>query len=316
LLIIGLLGTAIWWFYYNNTFIVEPNKRERLVLQSVVTGNSEVEGPGAHPRAPWWNLLERVDLNRENQSFADDEFRTSDGLLLATSGRYDIISGRNFDPVTGRLQHPDTGIILDSDPDNTDLVTDSAVLLAVTRIEFSERKERVADIIKAAIEEELGLYPLEGLLNPARGAGLQLVPLEIEGQVIYGPQAVRTSAHVYQELAKRVTVRTNKRLTFVGINVTGFQFTNLKAKSDATQASIEKQAQNRFEADAADLIQDRAQQRGEHLTYREALSVDDPPSFGVVAQAEATRAMAGSFSDAIRESSREVANGLRHFGRG
>lgn len=315
---ISVLIISTVWLLYNNKFLVEPNKRERLVLQNVLTGSMEVLEPGIHFRPIWWKRLEKVDLNREDVPIDGDEFRTADGALATINYRFDIIAGRNFNPVTGQLQDPDNPDELHPDPDNQNLVTEEAVKLAVTRIDFPEKKKRVQEIMRGAVEEELGLYNLKDLVSPSTlpgGVGVRIAALVIEGTEIYPPETAHTISHLYQALAKRIMARGNKRLTFVGINVTNAQITNLKP-SGATQESIEKPLRAGYEADAAEITLDRARAKGKKLTYREALVAEDPAAFATTAQAEATRDAAKGISEAIRNGTRDIGDGLKKFGKG
>jgi hypothetical protein len=276
----------------------------------------EVLESGTHFRPVWWKILERVDLNRENVHVIDDEFRTADGALLTVNYRFDIIAGRSFDEKTGQLKDPDTGA-LNPNPDDQNLVTEEAIKLAVTRIDFVDREKRVLGIMRGAVEEELGLYKLKALVSPSNPklGGVNFAALMIEGKQIHPTATVNTISELYKELAKRIEAHCNKNLTFVGLNITGTQITNLKPSKE-TQESVEKPLRADYEADAAEQTLDRAAAKGHNVSYREALVAEDPAAFGEVTKAEATRDAAAGISAAIKKGTKAISDGLKKFGKG
>jgi regulator of protease activity HflC (stomatin/prohibitin superfamily) len=311
LVLFGMFVAAVWLIFAGNKFSVEPNKRERLVVQNFINGTMRMLEPGAHFLPPWWDTLERVDLNREPMSVKDDEIRTADGVLAEDSYRFDLIVGRNYNKTTGQLEDPDDPR-RPADPDGDHMVKEEPVLWAVSRIDFKTRQARVQEIVKGSVEEELGSHTLQQLLTPGRAGGLLLPALQIAGITVCKAKRAKTSAELLTGLAERVEARANKKLTFVGINVTGFQFTNLKAKNLATQDALEKKVENRYAADAARLMMNRAAAAGSPITFNEATASDNPESLGAVVQGEATK----SIAVAIREGSRALGEGMRHWGRG
>lgn len=299
------LAYLIWRSHLQNTFRVEPNNRERLVLQNALTGGIAVLRPGAHPRGPWWKELARVDLNREpvavpGEGRPSDEVKTSDGIRLHVDYRYDIITGRPFDDVTGRLTVK---------PDAVDAVQDHVVILATTRIDFADREKRVQEIVENTLEAVFGWYQADALMTPEDFAKKET--LQVPKDRLCGPdntsrpddvlaENVQNPAKLYEQLAKCVQELANRDLLFVGINIVDFRITNLRFLDPRLQEALEDKKRKQKLREAAK----EAQRDGMNLTDREAFAVGTD-QFGTVALAEAGQKFGESLAD-----------GLRKFGKG
>lgn len=311
---VGLTIAGVLWSYFNNRQVVEPNNRERLVIQEVLTGKMQVLGPGTHFLPSGWKELVRVDLNREPKQVPassggeGEEFRTSEGVLGRIEYRYDMVSGREFDQSTGRLILPDQ-------VDNPDAsVKEWVIALAVTRIDFEARHERIAAVVSAAIETELGSYTSDQLFRTANSGGFS-IPAAAVPELGLNQVVVERADQLYTELAKCIEAKANQHLIFVGINIVGFQLTNLKPASANLQQSLEQEVRTqRHTAAAHQLIMTAGV--GANISFREALVATDPTALGVVAQAEATVEAAQAFGEAIKVGTEKIAEGMRHFGRG
>lgn len=290
--IVGLIVflVAVWWLYFNNMFSVEPNNRERLVVENGLTGEMDVLGPGTWFKPVWWKEFKRVKLNREPINVENEEVRSSEGTLLLVSCRYDIVSGREFDPKTGKLKHA---------LDNMNAITPDVVKLAVTQIDYEDRTKRVASIVSAAIEDMLGYYTPNQLTSPAVDS--PEVPL---GSGV----KIKTAAELYKKLEAMVQAEADQKLTFVGINIVDFEITGIKAKDTALQSEIERSARTQKRTEAAKKVMDAAKTEGSELSYREALVVGDE-DFGKVAASQAARDVSENLSKAI-------VDGMRNFGKG
>lgn len=301
-----LFAYAIWSSYLQNAFTVEPNNRERLVIQNVLTGNITVLGPGSHPTAPWWKELERVDLNREpvsvpSKEHSAEEVKTSDGIRLLIEYRLDMLSGRPFHPDTGALgvYDPVTKILTKINVDDPAAVRDEEVVLAVTRIDFKQRETRIRDIVKASLEAELGHYKADELMTPEKNQP------EVPKGPPPGPK-VTSTADLYKELAALIEALANRGLLFVGINIVDFKITNLRFADDKLQQALEnaKRIAKLREAALQAQYADPSLKGGDRISYREALAAGTD-QYGTVTQAEAGRA----FGEAL-------ADGLKKFGKG
>jgi len=286
------LGT-MWWLYFSNKFTVEPNNRERLVLENAVTGGMDVLGPGVWFRMPWWKEFVRVTLNREPKKVTEEEVRTADGALVVVDYRYDMISGRRYNRDTGELEN--------KNPDDPTSVDDEVVKQAVTRINFSQRGDRISQEISAALEEQLGHYTANELTSPATAK--PPVPAKTG-------TPVDNAADLYNLLEKEVEKGANLKLAFVGINICGFQLTGIKAKSAGLQSDIEKKARSKKIAEGVGelLTASKINDPKNPLSYREAVATGDP-NFATVALAEAARYAAKELAEGLKE-------GLKNIGKG
>lgn len=313
LVALGIGIVSILWTFLMNHKVVEPNNRERLVIQDVLTGSMKVLGPGTHFPPPWWKDLERVDLNREPKETIGQEFKTADGVLGLVDFRFDMISGRAYDPVSGRLLDPD-GI------DNTERsVSEEVILQAVTRIDYADREQRVSEIASAVIESELGSYTSDQAFRTAQTAaetlgGFFYVPTQAVPSLGLNTHQVRNAHDLYEALSKSIEAKINKELTFVGINIVGFRITNLKPKSPAFQESLEIEPRTRrHEAAARDMVARAGADA--NISYREALVATNPDALGQVATAEATVESAAAIGEAIKVGAQALAEGLKNFGK-
>jgi SPFH domain/Band 7 family protein len=303
---LAIAALIVWRLSFSNSFTVKPNNIERLVVQNAISGDARVLGPGTHFLGPEWKILETVLLNREPVNIGGaqaEEVKSSDGIRLQIEYRFDMVTGRPFDPTTGKL----TVAV-----DDLHAVQDKFVLLAVTRIKFNERRERILEIIRASLEDELGRFQADQLMIPGEvpGGFVSMVdPISPQGQM----REVRSSAQLYNFLESYVEDNTNRHLTHVGINIVDFHITNLRFKDDRLQEALEIKKRMQKLADAADLVMDRQQQksREDPLRYREALAAGTD-QYGDVTKAQAGRDVAKSFGRGISD----VGEGLKEIGRG
>ncbi len=293
-----LLAIVVWALYFRNQQKVEPNNRERVVIQKVTTGEMDVLGPGTHFLGPEWKILERVDLNREPVSVSGDhaeEVKSSDGIRLKIEYRYDMVSGRPFDKKKGTLK---------VDPDNADKVTKEMVISAVTRIDYPKRKDRIGEIVKAALEEELGQYTADQLMTPGTtGTPVFNAPQSATPGGI-APKSITTTADLYTQLGKCVEERANRSLLHVGINIVDFKVTNLRFVGDELQKALENEKRMEKLAAAAEKAK-----RGD-MTDREAFAVGTEHQ-GTVAVAQATTNAGQAFGRGLSE----IGKGLGKMGK-
>lgn len=276
------------WFqlFYSQKFFVEPNKRERRVLENIVTGKMQVIGPGAHFRSPSWRELAVVDLNREPVSVPakngdpGEEFRSKDGVLGLIEYRFDMLAGRPFDK--------DTGHLMVNDLDDESEVRDDVIILAVTRIDFSNREVIIREKVKAAVDAVLGNWESDWLFRPSK----------------YGI----TATEMYRDRAKEIEDIANCDLVYTGINITALRITNMKPAGKRLQDAIEQEAASARIADAADLLIERT---GGAISHREAMVASDPTAFSQVTQAEATRSGAEAIAAGFKGGLEAIANAIR-----
>lgn len=312
---------ALLMIYTKKVITVPTANTEWAVIENVATGGVRALGPGAHPVSPVWRERARVQLNREPVNVAGaeaEEIRSSDGFDILIEHRFDMLSGRPFFPlIPGRPLDPRTGQIglydpgppehfTPLDPDDRSAVTKEMVISAATAIEYADREERIREILKTAFDQEFGQLAGEQIMDPE--AEFLRRPFHIGGVPI------RDTTTLYDELAKRVEDRANRRLTHVGINVVDVQITNRKYKDPALQGAVEKRKRLAKIREAAQQLIDPAE-GDRRLTVREAIAADTD-QYGDVTKAEATRVAARSISEGIRDAAGAIGDGLRNFGRG
>lgn len=303
------IGSCVW-LYFNNSFTVEPNNRERLVIQNIITGNMQVLGPGVHFRFVWWQSMVAVKLNREPVEVAKEEFRSANGPLGLIEYRYDIVTGREFNRTTGALTKPDK-------VDNSAIsVKNKYVLLAVTKIDYKDREKRVQEVVSSVIESVLGSFESDELFRPSKcnkGTGFEIPKTNYKDLLDMGfkPQQVNSANQVYKELSSCIEALVNKKLTFTGINIVNFNVTNLKPESAALQERIEQEERSLRTAEAADAL--RQKLGADHISVREAIVATDPTAFAQVAKSQIAREIAKDTGESI---ARIIADGLKNFGKG
>ena len=280
-----LFGYALFRLYFRNRFSVEPNNRQRVIVQNIATGELRVLGPGTWFLGPGWKKFAVVDLNKEPVSVPAEEVKTSDGIRLDIEYRFDMVSGRPFDPTTGQLLHPA----------NIWTIDDEVVKLAVTRIDFEKREQRIREILKHRFEAELGRYTADELMTPqdAHGAaGFEVPP----GSATF----VHNTAELYQQLAVNITDGGNLDLVFVGINLLDLRITNLRYKDPKLQDALENKKRLEKLRDAALPLT----QGPDGITLREGLAAGTD-QYGTVVLGEAGR-----------DAADDIGFGLANFGTG
>lgn len=297
-------GYALVALIQAKNFFVEPGKRERLVIQQVFTGDMDMLGPGTHYRTPWWKELERVDLNREQVTVNGDEIETSNQVTFLPSYRYDQVAGRPYyneeHRVRGEIpKGKEVGDLIHDDVDNENHVTKEAVLEAVTRIDFPKRIDRVKEIVKNVMEGIIGGLTAEQLMRPD-----QYEVDTIDGKSVTPP--IKSRKKLLEELAKAINQATNRKLTFVGLNIVSFGITNLVPKDPELKKAWEKRVRQEELLNAATKAMERSKQEDPDnpFTFREAAALGDP-AYAQTVQAEA-----------IRSAGKSVGEGLRNFGKG
>jgi hypothetical protein len=313
---VSLFGASLLIILIKNKFVVQPNNRERMVLQDILMGGMDVLEPGTHVRAPHWKKLANVELNREPVQVPTkpepgkpdppgEEFSSGNTVLGYIKYRYDILTGRPFDLETGQLT---------VNPDDMDAIDEGVVLLAVTRIDYDERHQRVQAIVEAAVESVLGNYTARQLFPRAEEYDQEIyVPLQDIPRLGLRRQRVHTRSQMLEQLAHYIEAECNKKLTFVGINIVDFHISGLLAKDSEMQSDIEQSERSARVADAARTMQDAS---GGELSYREALAATDPTAFGPIAAAQAERFKAEQYAEAATRLAEAARDGLRNFGRG
>lgn len=319
-----LFALALLLIYTQKVINVPTANTEWVVIENVATGQVRALGPGAHPVSPVWRERARVRLNREPVNVAGDEaeeIRSSDGFDILIEHRFDMLSGRPFfplipvppgqpvDPRTGQIGIYDPGPperFTPLDPDDRSAVTKEMVISAATAIEYADREERIREILKTAFDQEFGQLSGEQIMDPEAESQ--------RAQFNIGGVPIPDTATLYDELAKRIEDRANRKLTHVGINVVDVQITNRRYKDPALQGAVEKRKRLAKIKDAARQLID-PDEGDRRLTLREAIAADTD-QYGEVTKAEATRVAAKSVSEGIRNAAQSIGDGLKNFGKG
>jgi hypothetical protein len=304
-----LFGYALFRLYFSNRFTVKPNNIERVVVQNAATGRLKVLGPGTHFLGPGWKELTKIMLNREPVSVSDEEVRSADGNRLEVEYRFDMIAGRPFHPVTGQIGLYDPGPPPTFTPisaDDRSAVRDREVILAVTAINFEQREQRIREVVRAALEQEVGLYSADLLTVPqeiaqaARTAGQplpQIPRVATPGGI--APVDIDNAAVLYRQLAQCVAENANAGLLHVGINIIDFRIMNLRYKDPKLQEALESKKRLAKLKDAALQLTGR-----DGITLREGLAAGTD-QYGTVVLGEAGR-----------DAADDIGFGLANFGRG
>ncbi len=261
LVIIGAVASLL----LQNVVVVDPAGTERKVVTEP-SGGLKVLGPGNHYLLPIWRVFgEPVSINREPVDVKENAVKSTSGAVLFVDFRYDIVAGRPFDEDNGMLVHPwDRSKSVKIDDPHT--VRDDMIISAVTKIDYSQRQEIVAQRVDAVVEkvcawysdEELMLTGEEGPIVPPvslimldkdkhdwiRKAGdpetKDLLFVREESNKNIPPiRRVTSAAELYQSLSSLIELLVNYELRFLGINIVSFRITNLIYKDPKVQKALE-----------------------------------------------------------------------------
>ncbi len=273
LLVHVIAGTAVILMEIREhfSFVVEPGKRERLVLQGL-RGNLKVLSPGLHFMF-LFKVLTRIDLNRKPIRVEKQEIRASNGVVLLIDYRFDAIAGRAVD---------DKGEVI-GDPNHEGGVTDDAVIRAATLIDFQDYLKIMQDHAAAIVERVCGGLQSDYLLRPSE----------------YGT----TARKLYVLIARKVERQLNITVGPLGLACLSFRVTNLVPKSADLQARIEQKEKAKLAGEAAKVLTDIADERGDHLTTQEAVALTEP---------NPNRSVAAIIAAALRGAAKDTVESLRH----
>lgn len=299
---------GIWQIFFQNQFNVEPGRRERLVIQNN-QGDLDVLGPGRHFCGPGWFKFVEVSINRDPIVVTGQTVKCSNGPVLLTDFRYDILHGRPF--------NINNGVLTVIDPDNDTEVKPDLIKQTVIRInDFSAKhREYVAQIVSAAVETTFADYTDAALMTPGKQPNPQ-VPTQaiIDREIVVDhpgqparrwmvdpaqliqPRLIGTAAELYDQLSRLIELKVNFGLRHLGINILSFRITDLVYRDAQVQQALEMGA--RLER----LRQ--ALPAGSDLTDAELLAAGTD-QLGIT-----------SLGQGIRKAGLAVGEGLRNFGRG
>lgn len=307
----GLLVWMLLWTRFRTRFVVDHRQRVRQAIRCKITGRIQILGPGVHYRWPWWVADELVDLNREPRETTDDNpilALDSDGVELRLGARWDEITGRRFNPHSGQLP-----------PEDNDEIWETGVLWAITRTDFSNREMYVRGIVKKVLEDVIGAFTADQLLDPNYYAEIGKAvkvpkktlresrdPANPTRTIGYALRSVKVTdrQELLNALSHYVEREVNFRLRHVGYNIRNFYISDLRAESAAVQA-----AQDRRQELVA-LVRANKALDGLDLSDTEKVALTSG-NFGDAAKAAAWKSVA----EALREATPQIAEAISKIGK-